>query len=237
MKTKLSAILILLILIVPQLFAQSRPKGDSKIGFGLIGGVNLQILNGKDFWGEQLKNKLVFGFHGGLNASIPFAPDLYFQPGLLYTVKGAQKKIFESPIKGDEVAITTTINLNYIELPLNLLYRPQLGDGHIILGFGPYAAYGISGKVKTRGGNLTSNLDVKFKNIVKESDSGDDFAYYRPFDAGANILAGYEFYYGVFLQLNAQVGLLKVNPEYELLTNDKTSYRNNGFGLSAGYRF
>jgi hypothetical protein len=227
MKTKLFAFVIIIILIVPQVFAQSKVKGDTKIGFGLLGGVNLQNLNGKDFWGEKLDNKLKFGFHGGLNANIPFAPDFYFQPGLLFTIKGA---------KADEAAITTTVNLDYLEMPLNLLYRPQLGDGHILLGFGPYVAYGIGGKVKTEGGSITSNLDVKFQNIVKQSDSG-DFAYYRAFDAGANIFFGYEFYYGIFCKLNAQLGMLKVNPEYELLSNDKTSYKNTGFGLSVGYKF
>ena len=227
MKTKLFSFVLILLLSVPMAVAQSSGKGDSKIGFGLLGGLNLQNLNGKDFWGEKLENTLVFGFHGGANANIPVIPDFYFQPGLLITIKGA---------KAEEISITTTKKLNYLEIPLNLLYRPLVGDGHILVGFGPYVAYGIGGKVKTKGGSISSELDVKFKNMVKLTDPV-DVAYYRAFDAGANIFFGYEMYSGIFFQLNAQVGMLKVNPEYELLSNDKTSVKNTGFGLSLGYRF
>ncbi len=42
---------------------------------------------------------------------------------------------------------------------------------------------------------------------------------------------------GVFLQLNAQLGLFKINPEHSWDTGDKTSYKNTGYGLSIGYRF
>ncbi len=61
--------------------------------------------------------------------------------------------------------------------------------------------------------------------------------YVRPFDAGANLLAGYEFGFGISFQLNAQLGLLKVNPGYDGDSNDDTSVKNTGFGISVGYRF
>jgi hypothetical protein len=56
-------------------------------------------------------------------------------------------------------------------------------------------------------------------------------------DAGANFLFGYEFANKVSFQLNAQLGLLKINPEYEGTTNDQTSAKNTGFGFSIGYKF
>jgi hypothetical protein len=48
---------------------------------------------------------------------------------------------------------------------------------------------------------------------------------------------GYETAGGLFLQLDTQLGLLKINPEYEALTNDDSSVKNTGFGLTLGYRF
>ncbi len=36
--------------------------------------------------------------------------------------------------------------------------------------------------------------------------------------------------------MNTQMGLYKINPDFEL-SDDKTSKKNIGFGLSAGYRF
>lgn len=236
MKTKLLSFTIFLLLLAPPAFCQSARNANTGISFGILGGIGLQNLNGTDFWGEKLDNKLILGYHGGANVTIPIAPDFFLQPGLLFSVKGAKKEIIELPSKGEENKVTTKISLSYIEVPVYLLYRPQLGNGHILLGIGPYAAYGIAGNVKTTGGSLTNETKVRFKDKVALEDPS-TYAYYRALDAGLNISAGYELYNGIFLQLNTQLGFLKVNPEYELLSNDKTTFKNTGFGISAGYRF
>ncbi len=209
---------------------------QAQIGFGLLGGVNFQNINGKDSNGDKLENGLLTGFHAGVNVNIPVAPDFYFQPGLLFSVKGAKNEFFNPDIKasGD---YTTTTRLSYIEMPLNLLYRPQLGNGYLLLGFGPYLAYGITGKETTQLNSISVDRTVKFKNSVEEWTDLVENAYYRPFDAGANILFGYEFGMGAFIQLNAQLGLLKINPEYAWISDDQTAYKNTGYGLSLGYRF
>lgn len=209
---------------------------QSQVSFGILGGVNFQNINGENSNGTRLENGLLTGFHAGVNVNIPVATGFYFQPGLLFSIKGAKNEFFNPPLKasGD---YTTTTKLSYIELPLNLLFRPQLGSGHILLGFGPYVAYGIAGKETTRLNSISIERPVKFENQVQGWADLVENAYYRPFDAGANILFGYEFSMGVFLQLNAQLGLLKINPEYNWISEDQTSYRNTGYGLSFGYRF
>ena len=210
---------------------------QAQIGFGLLGGVNFQNINGKDINGNKLENGLLTGFHAGVNINIPVAPDFYFQPGILFSVKGAKNDLFSPQVKasGD---YTTTTKLSYIEMPLNLLYRPQLGEGYILIGLGPYIAYGIGGKeISDFGSSLSYERDVKFKSTVTNIIDLIENAYYRPFDAGANIFFGYEFSMGLFCQLNAQLGLLKINPEYGWVTDNKASYKNTGFGISIGYRF
>jgi len=228
MKTKLITLSAILIFTTIALQAQ--------IGFGILGGVNFQNINGKDNNGDKLENGLLTGFHAGININIPVAPDFYFQPGLLFSVKGAKNEFFSPPTKaaGD---FETTTKLSYVELPLNLLYRPQLGNGYILLGFGPYIAYGIGGKEISDFGSLSYERDVKFSNSAVSLTDWIENAFYKPFDAGANIFFGYELPMGVFLQLNAQLGLLKINPEYSWITDDKRSYKNTGYGLSLGYRF
>ena len=229
MKTKFITLSVILIFSTVALQAQ--------IGFGLLGGLNFQNINGKDNNGNKLENGLLTGFHAGVNINIPVAPDFYFQPGLLFTVKGAKNDFFspEAKASGD---YETTTKLSYIEMPLNLLYRPQLGKGYILLGFGPYIAYGIWGTENSDLlGLLSYERSVKYKNTVTNFPDLIENAYYRPFDAGANIFFGYELSLGVFLQLNAQLGLLKINPEYAWLTDSKASYKNTGYGISIGYRF
>ncbi|MDZ7634011.1 MAG: hypothetical protein U5L72_06040 [Bacteroidales bacterium] len=88
-----------------------------------------------------------------------------------------------------------------------------------MLGFGPYVAYGIAGNETTQLNSSSFERPVEFENICYLI--GADLisnAYYRPFDAGANMVFGYEFGMGAFMQLNAQLGLLKINPEYEWIS-------------------
>lgn len=219
MKTKLISIAFTLLL-----FAT---VANAQISVGILGGVNLQNLNGKNYSGDALENTMIPGFHAGLNVEIPVAPEFYFQPGLLFSTKGA---------KNVGSLLTTTTNLSYVELPLNFLYKGALGNGFVLLGVGPYVAYAIKGKVTTEGGSVSLENAVKFQNVVEVGDSP-LIPYYRALDAGGNIFFGYEMSSGIFAQVNAQLGMLNINPEYKILTNDKSAVKNTGFGLSLGYRF
>ncbi|MDD4107945.1 MAG: hypothetical protein PHH93_04415, partial [Prolixibacteraceae bacterium] len=105
-----------------------------------------------------------------------------------------------------------------------------------MLGFGPYLAYGIGGKVTFEGTGGTTDADVKFKNNVDISDPL-NILYFKPFDAGGNIFFGYEFPQGIFAQFNAQLGMVNIRPEDSRVTDDDSVLKNTGFGLSAGYRF
>ena len=198
--------------------------------FGILGGVNLQNLNGKDNNGDKLTNDMIIGYHFGVNVQIPLVPEFYLQPGLLFSTKGAENSYG---------SLTGKYNLSYIELPLNFVYKGLLGNGHVMLGFGPYAGYAIGGKSTIDYDNSTIDQDIVF---VKEVEEGDDYLipYVKRFDAGGNIFAGYEFAGGLFFQVNAQFGMLKINPvDNRSITvySDELAVYNRGFGLSLGYRF
>jgi hypothetical protein len=208
MKNRLVSIVLLLVLTVSVSLAQTTDR--AKMSFGILGGVNFQNLNGKLSSGDKLENDMLLGFHGGINVQLPIAPEFYFQPGLMFAVKGAKNT---TTILGSE--ITDEIKLNYIEVPLNLVYKGALGNGFVMLGFGPYVAYGISGKQVVQGNSLTYERGVD----------------YNAFDAGANIFAGFEMSSGIFLQLDTQFGMLDIDPD------ENSAAKNTGFGLSLGYRF
>jgi len=223
MKTNLIVIICLLIISGTSVTAQN----EEKTSFAILGGVNFQNLNGKDFNGNSLENVLTTGYHIGVNIQIPIAPEFFFQPGIMISSKGAKTN-------GD--LLTTTTKLMYVEVPLNLVYKGLLGKGHILIGLGPYVAYGISGKVKTESDAISAKTDIEFKNVVAMEDPL-TVPYYKALDVGGNIFFGYEMANGIFAQLNAQLGMLKINPEYEILTNDESVIKNTGFGISLGYRF
>jgi hypothetical protein len=194
-------------------FAQTTEKTT----FGIRAGVNFQNITGKDGTGKDLDNKLKTGFNFGFNAEIPVAPEFYFQPGILFSTKGA---------KSNKTTPSATLNLSYLEVPLNFLYKGSLGSGKILLGVGPYVALGVGGSQKN--GNQT--IDVKFKN--KADLSVTDAIYYKPLDVGGNLLAGYEFANKLSFQLNAQLGMVNLNAY-----GGDAKVKNTGFGISAGYRF
>ncbi len=148
------------------------------------------------------------------------APEFYLAPGLLFSTKGA---------KQDEMGVTIKTTVNYLEVPINFVYKPELGAGKLIVAFGPYLAYGIGGKYKGEGSafgvDFSGDTDIEFG-----SGEGDDM---KPFDMGANIGFGYQLNGGLFFQLNAQLGLVNILPEGD----SDNSMKNTGFGLSLGYRF
>jgi hypothetical protein len=188
---------------------------------GFKAGVNFQNLTGKDVNGDKLDNKLKAGVGLGVNAQIPIATEFYIQPGIEFNQKGA---------KSNDGNYTTS--LSYIDIPVSLVYKPLVGNGHLILGFGPYVGFGVGGKIKGNGGTA----DVKFDNDITISDFNTGNAYFKRMDAGANIFAGYEMSSKLSLQLNTQLGLAKINPSIEGIPDDQSSVKNTGFGVSLGYR-
>ncbi len=214
-------------LLLSGLFANAQNNG---ISFGLRGGVDLQTINGKDLSGDALKLGMVPRFNAGIVVEIPVAPDFYLQSGLLYTTKGAKS---ESSFLGLDMSVE--YNLAYIELPLSFLYKPVLGNGHFLLGFGPYLAYGIGGKATYTIGGSSTEEKIEY---TKEYTSLNpfDWKYFKALDYGGNLFFGYEFKFGLSVQVNTQLGLAKINADNTLSSN-KSEFRNTGYGLSLGYMF
>ncbi len=206
-------------LLTSPVYAQEMTVNAGKTTFGLRAGINFQTINGKNANDDKLKNKLLTRFHGGLNAEIPVGSGFYLQPGLLYTIKGAKLENTDNKVK-----------LSYIDIPVNFVYKPVLGVGNMLLGFGPYLGIGIGGKMD----NGNNEIDIEFSN---DPVSTLNYTQFKKLDAGANLLAGYEFNNKFSFQLNAQLGLVDINPEVVNNSNDKTNWRNTGWGVSVGYRF
>jgi hypothetical protein len=225
MKTKILSLLIFFFFSATLAFSQGNIA--SKTSFAVLGGVNMQNLNGKDNAGNKLENDMIIGYHAGVNIQLPIAPEFYFQPGLMFATKGA---------KNTTGSIESSYKLSYVELPLNLVYKAVVGNGYFLLGFGPYVAYGIGGKAIYEGGAATIESDIEFKSSL---DSGDPLTtvYVKPFDAGANLFFGYELPSGIFMQLNTQLGLLDINPKDDRVPDNESLLKNTGYGLSLGYRF
>ena len=177
--------------------------------FGVNAGVNFANITGKD---APSNNSLKTGFQAGITYDIGIADDFVIQPGLSYVQNGA---------KYDGTFFSETdpkVYLNYLQLPITFQYQPELGSGNLILGVGPYVGMGI-GDIKMEAGSGSINASWEDATIKK-------------IDAGGKLLAGYQMGNGLSLNLNANLGLIKMTD-----IDNPPTINNTSFGVTLGYKF
>lgn len=225
---------ILIVLLLLTYGIQANAQTTATIGessFGLFGGLNFQNINGKSANGDKLSNSLVTRYRAGINYEIPVAAEFFVRPGLQFITKGTQGPVIFTDILGTH-AINRELIMNYLELPIHLVFKPLLGSGHLLLGFGPYFSYCLGGKAKFDGNGKPEDTDLTFKKTVPNNDAN-NLTYFKRMDIGADFFVGYELRNKISFTLNSQLGLVNINAK----SADKTENKNTGFGLSIGYRF
>ena len=181
-----------------------------KSTFGFTAGATLSKLTAK-FEGASISTKSKIGFTAGVTGDIPISKEFSFMPAVNFVQKGGKLKSESSE---------STTNLNYIEIPLNFVYRTPGQSGHLFIGAGPSFAYGISGKMKDNDPMQPTDVKVKFG-----TSNEDDF---KPLEIGANILLGYLFKNGFNIAANYNMGLNNIVPQ------EGVKGHNNYLGLRLG---
>lgn len=172
--------------------------------FGVKGGLNLSNWVGSD----ADNTKMQVGFHIGGLMELPLSGNVYLQPELLLTQKGCKSE-------------GTSYRPLYIEVPVNLMLKADVGTGKLTIGAGPYVAMGIAGKASEDG----ISIDL-FKKIDVL-----DAAMLKRFDAGLGVNVGYEFSNGFLANLGTSFGLINVPDDGD------ASIKNSVVSLSVGYKF
>ena len=147
--------------------------------FGLKGGLNLanvSVTSG----GISATPESLTSFHAGLLLETRLTDKLLLQPNLLFSQKGYRD--------GDE----TEAKVNYIEIPVNLLYE---ANKDFTVGVGIYAAHALSGKGTLKG----KTYDYDFGNGKANR-----------FDLGVNLIAGYEIVEGIKFSVNYTIGTANI---------------------------
>ena len=158
------------------------------------------------------------GLTAGVLVDIPVAKHFSFQPAVNFVQKGTK----------DEQSYGTltqkgSININYLEMPLNFLYNSRSKTGNFFVGAGPSVAIAISGKAKYDDGTTKASENLKF--------GTSDDSFMKPFDLGANFMAGFSLNNGVMFSLNYNAGLNNLFPK----GSDDGWLRSNYFGIKLGY--
>lgn len=166
--------------------------------------------------GDSKTSKTKVGFTVGVISHIPIGSSLSFQPSLNFTQKGGKD---EESFEG--ISESEKVTLNYLELPLNVVYNTSSDAGQFFIGAGPSIGMGLSSKSKFEAGGESGEEDIKFG-------SDKDL---KPLDFGVNFLAGYKLENGVFIAANYTAGLSNLS------TDNDGKFHNHYFGIRVGFLF
>ena len=177
---------------------------------------------------ELLNPKYKYGFQIGVIGEYSISNNFAIKPGILFATQGY--KAVQSDMVLDDMmghGAEVTININYLQVPVNAQYKIDLGGRDILFQAGPYFSYAIGGQTTTQ---ITLNDLPSYEKKKNDLVFGKKEGQLSPFDFGLG--------FGIGLQLDAiQIGL-----DYKFglanLTNvDKASMKNRGFSITAIYFF
>lgn len=245
------------------LAAAGAARAQSPLSFGPRLGLNLSsvLQSGAPSGGFSQDTKSVIGVQVGLTVNVGLTPSLSFQPSLLFSQKGAEfsgaQTDASSPPYKTSFSATARVKLNYLELPLNLVYAPNGTEGFQLFA-GPYLAAGVGG-----GGSFTAKIESNDPAVLaagyvntypgsltveyadKQNDNANggnnptalSFTYTaRRFDAGLNAGVGYRV--GPFqAQLGYGLGLVSFVPKDAAGNDTGSKGRHRGVQLCANYFF
>jgi len=193
----------------------------------LRAGVNIANVTTTNDGSIDESNSLT-SFQVGIIGNIHLAPFLFFQPGIVFTGKGAKT---QSGNTTDATYYRATSNPYYIEIPANFVFKTPTGPIKFFAGAGPYIAVGVSGKNKVDGKFLgtafSSENNIEWSNDDPSTfnyEEGSGYGIMKRFDYGLNGTAGLELTKAV-LSVNYGFGLAKLQSGSNSSADDKNKHR------------
>jgi len=208
----------------------------AQVSMGLRSGYTAANLDVTSETGSDEQHTTFHGWHLDLVINVPVYEGLYFQPIVRYITKGTGyggERPVKPELSGAYIPTGSKLQLNYLEVPLNFVYKFPLAKGKITAGLGPYIAAGLKGRyhynIVQNGRNVTSDS----KQVQFSRRANDNLAVVRmyPWDAGANFALGYEFNNGIMLGANYSLGMTDTD------RSNLTSSKNRYLAFSVGFLF
>src|SRR5579863_6767002 len=133
-------------LLISFMFFTMRAYSQTISG-GISAGINYTNLPGPGTLFFSSSYSYIPGFRVGGLMDIGFKA-FSIQPGVFYSTSGGQGRdnIYDQNGKIVDY-INNKMVLDYIKIPINLLYKIKAGSGSVFIGGGGYAAIAVSGKV------------------------------------------------------------------------------------------
>ena len=232
--------------------AQRDPSGQSKFKVGLRAGFNLtnvtyktdvEIKNPPD-WDYGYDHYFYMPcFQIGLVGEYEIKDYFAVQPGIIFSMQGYKYKntyryIYTSDYERNNSPTyydKSTYNYNYIQVPINLLYKLDLGRSKFLLQAGPYFGFAIGGKYKIENSWSYEYLDPDIykdgsEKIEGDIEFGSEKDETKPLDYGIGF--GFGFQFGKMqVTLGSNLGLADFNNSEQVTT------KHYGFNFTLTYLF
>lgn len=200
--------LLLVAMVFTTLLVHAQVTWNVKAGAGLSQAVGLN---------EEGDSKPKFVYKFGVGAELPLKGNFMLMPSLEYANKGAKWE-------HSQAGISATINMHYLQIPVQLAYRIPVKASNITLKAGPYFAYAMSGNLKYE--------TIKPNVLISGNDNIDLF------DEGCG---GKRFDIGIDAGVDIEYHRFVIGMEYELgfmKMVDAASHVNNSAAyITLGYKF
>jgi len=185
-----------------------------------------------DGYGNFLKTRP--SFRAGVVATVPLSKSFAFMPQLNFVSAGSKISGSSSDAQSGVFSVKGSIKPNFIELPLNFVYKVGMESGNqFFIGAGPSIAAGIGGKAKVTLEAAGFPVDPQEGDIKFDGkkDATDDNMHLKRFNFGGNVVAGYQLSNGLFFQANYNLGFNNLSPDAD--QKIKSRY----FGVGVGFNF
>jgi outer membrane protein OmpA-like peptidoglycan-associated protein len=201
--------------------------GNAQVRVGLAGGFHSATASPEFYKADFTIRSNVTQFnsgHFGLLADVPLGvKGMYFQTGLSYFGRGQKQSVELDTIRTNTFLINSTLKLNYLDIPLNFVYKYPITKGvKLLVGAGPQASIFFSGS------ETIATMD-KFKTFKEEKDEdllvGRGESRYKTSFFSLNALAGFEIR-NVSLTANYATGLTN------FYQKEEADFRHKSFGAT-----
>lgn len=213
------------------LLAFTAGSSLAQVGFGIEGGMGMATMRfAPSLYPIRYTSgeaSAIVGYKVGAFIDVPMQKRIYFQTGLFFARKGAEKKFGYYFNDSFNTSVNQGVYLHYIDLPIQVLFKSgQQGKGRFTLGLGANLAYAVGGHSDIKE-HLVYN-DTPY--VLTDYSNVRDGNVVRNFEIGVHLTAGYELPTGLFVRGYYTAGITDIGLDSEIL-------KNRALGLSVGFIF
>jgi hypothetical protein len=192
---------------------------NAQLRYGLEGGLNMSNMAINPQSGPVPTTSFLYAYRAGVLGDIFISNTISLQGGIYYSVSGYNYNLSESVTAAGGTSSTTTssaVTLNYIHVPLNVMFKKDMGPGTMFICVGPFLGYGINGNEKV---HYTQNVTVNGKTQTADSTykvgvtfGNGSSSTLIALDYGACASIGYDLPVGLFVRLGYDLSLANLSP-------------------------